>query len=304
MDRLEAMKIFTRVAELSSFSGAALDLDLPRATVSTQVQALEAHLGTQLLYRTTRRVQLTHDGEVFYARARDMLADMDEMEGLFQQTPASLKGRLRVDMPQGLAQTLFMRHLPEFMAQHPELEIDLSCTDRRVDIIAEGFDCVVRVGTLNDSALMARPLGHMALINVASPDYLKAYGTPRTLEDLSHHRLIHYAANISARTESGEAGFEYFDGNTYQTLAMPGAITVNNTAIYSEAALMGLGIIQVPRIGVVPHLLSGALVEVLPEHKAAPMPVNLIYPRRRHLARRVQVFMTWATALVKNHIEV
>ncbi|MDC7676694.1 LysR family transcriptional regulator [Asticcacaulis machinosus] len=303
MDRLDAMKIFTRVAELSSFSGAALDLDLPRATVSTQVQALEAHLGTQLLYRTTRKVHLTHDGEVFYARAREVLADMDEMETLFQQTPASLKGRLRIDMPQGLAQTLFMRHLPEFMAQHPELEIDLSCTDRRVDIIAEGFDCVLRVGTLNDSALMARPLGHMELVNVASPDYLKTYGTPQTLEDLSGHRLIHYVANISARTESGEAGFEYFDGSTYQTLPMPGAITVNNTAVYSQAALMGLGIIQVPRIGAAVHLKSGALVEVLPDHKAAPMPVNLIYPRRRHLARRVQVFMTWATALVKHHIE-
>lgn len=295
MNLTESLRIFARVASLSSFSLAAEQLGLPRTTVSAAVREAEAELGTRLLHRTTRRVQLTPDGQQVLERAQDLLADLDELRGLFRAEPASLRGRLRVDMPQALARDLVIPALPSFLAEHPGLAVELSSVDRRVDLVREGFDCVLRVGRLADSSLIARPLGTYRMVNVASPAYLKAMGTPRTLDDLATHRLVHYVPNLGARPD----GFEYLTADgTVQTLCMAGALTVNTTAAYEAAALAGLGLIQVPEAGVRPHLKARRLVAVLPDWHAAPMPVSLVYPHRRHLPRRVQVFMDWLAVLV------
>ena len=199
MNDLDAMRIFARVAELASFTRAAEDLGLPKASVSTAVQRLETHLGTRLLHRTTRRVELTQDGQLFYDRGRELLSDMDELQSMFRRSAESLRGRLRVDMPTGTARNFIIPRLPEFLDAHPHLEIELSSTDRRVDPVREGFDCVLRVGTLGDSNLIARPLGAHRIVNCASPAYLQRYGTPRTLDDLAAHRLIHYVTTFGAK---------------------------------------------------------------------------------------------------------
>ena len=190
MNQLDAMHVFVRVAELASFTRAADSLGLPKASASTAVQQLENLLGTRLLHRTTRKVQTTQDGQVFYERCKDLLADVDELQGMFRQAPQALRGRLRVDMPSGMAHSVVIPRLPEFLDLHPQLELELSSADRRVDLVREGFDCVVRVGTLGDSALIARPLGQFRVANCASPTYLQRYGVPRTLEDLATHRLV------------------------------------------------------------------------------------------------------------------
>jgi DNA-binding transcriptional LysR family regulator len=209
MLRPEQLQIYTRVAELASFTQAADSLGLPKASVSQAVQQLEAELGTRLLHRTTRRVQTTQDGQVFYERCKDLLAQLDEAQSLFRKGGEALRGRLRVDMPSGIARQQVLPHLAEFLALHPELELELSSTDRRVDLVREGFDCVLRIGTLDDSALVARPLGHMAQINCASPAYLARHGTPQTLDDLTDpaagHRLVHYLPTLGARP----VGWEY-----------------------------------------------------------------------------------------------
>ncbi|HTN40824.1 MAG TPA: LysR family transcriptional regulator, partial [Asticcacaulis sp.] len=145
MNRLEAMTVFVRVAELQSFTAAAISLGLPKSSASQAVSQLEAHLRVQLLYRTTRKVQLTHDGQAYYERCREVLAELDELESMFEQK-SDLTGSLRVDMPVSLARNFLVPRLPEFLSQHPGLGIELSCTDRRVDVVAEGFDCVIRVG--------------------------------------------------------------------------------------------------------------------------------------------------------------
>ncbi|MFT3998124.1 MAG: LysR family transcriptional regulator [Asticcacaulis sp.] len=295
MLRLDALLMFSRVAELSSFTRAAESLSLPKATVSTAVQGLEAQLGTQLLYRTTRRVQLTHDGQVFYERAKDLLADADDLSGLFQTR--AVTGRIRVDMPMGVAQNLVLPNLPAFLEAHPGLRVELSSTDRFVDVVREGFDCVIRIGQLSDSGLMVRALGWLPLGNYASPTYLARRGTPRTLEDLRQHRLVHYVSQMGARPD----GFDYFDGEKWQTIEMDGVLSVNNSEAYRHAALAGLGIIQAPRIGMVEHVAQGRLVEVLPDHVAASMPVSLIFPQRRHLARRVRVFIDWMAELMRGY---
>jgi len=294
MNQLDVMQTFIRVAELSSFSRAADSLGLPKASASTAVRKLETLLGTQLLHRTTRRVHLTADGQAFYERCKDLLDDVEELQSMFQRGPQMLRGRLRVDMSSGLARHLVLPRLPEFLDQHPQLEIELSSTDRRVDVVREGFDCVLRVGAVEDSTLVARRLGALPVVNCASPSYLARHGTPQKLEELDAHRLVHYVSTLGARSP----GFEYTDGNGYRTRPMPGALTINSADAYVGACLAGLGLIQAPRTGVAPLLDDGSLVEVLPQLAAEPMPVTLLYPQRRNLPRRVRAFMDWVAELL------
>jgi DNA-binding transcriptional LysR family regulator len=295
MDQLDRLRIFVRVAELGSFTRAAEALGLQKGVASVAVQQLENSLDARLLQRTTRRVELTHDGRACYERARDLLADADDLGALFRQTPQRLAGRLRVDMPTGIAQYHVIPHLQEFTAPHPALQLEISATDRRVDLIREGFDCVVRVGRVEEPSLVVRPLGLARVITCASPAYLARHGTPRTLADLAGHRLVRYSLNFGNQAE----GWEYFDGAQYRELPMDNSITVNNAAAYSAACLAGYGLIQVPLIGDGPHLATGALVHVLPQYEAEPMPVSLLYPHRRHLPLRVRAFMDWVAALLQ-----
>lgn len=299
MNRLDAMQVFVRVAELTSFTRAAESLGLPKASVSTAVQQLETALGARLLQRTTRRVELSQDGRAFYERCKDLLADMDELQAMFQQGPRSLRGRLRVDMPSGVARAFVIPQLPRFLAEHPQLEIELSSTDRRVDLVREGFDCVLRIGMPAEPHLIARPLGRLRMINCASPAYLREHGTPHTLEDLASHRLIHYVSTLGAKP----LGWEYPAGDGYATVSMPGALSVNNAEAYEAACLAGLGLIQVPAVGMRLALLQGLLVEVLPNLRAESMPVALLYPNRRNLSKRVQVFMQWLVEVMREQME-
>lgn len=294
MNRLDIMQVFVRVAELSSFTRAADSLGLPKASASAAVRKLETLLGTQLLHRTTRRVRLTADGQAFYERCKDVLDDVDELQSMFQHGPRTLRGRLRVDMSSGLARHFVLPRLLEFLDAHPQLEIELSGTDRHVDVVREGFDCVLRVGTVEDSTLVARRLGVLPVVTCASPAYLARYGMPRTLDDLDAHRLVHYVSTLGARSP----GFEYAAGDGYRTRPMPGALTVNSSGAYVAACLAGIGLVQVPRTGVAALLANGSLVEVLPQLHAEPMPVTLLYPQRRNLPRRVRAFMDWAAELL------
>ncbi|GAB3462309.1 LysR family transcriptional regulator [Massilia terrae] len=298
MDRTDGMRIFVRVAELASFTQAADSLGLSKASVSSAIRELEAGLGARLLQRTTRKVQMTPDGLLFYERCRDMLAELDELQAMFQQDDAALAGRLRVDLPIGAARNIVIPALPAFLRAHPRLQLELSSTDRRVDAVREGFDCVLRVGTLENSSLVARPLGHFELVNCASPDYLARHGVPHTPADLHAHWLVDYAPVMAGRP----ALFEYVEGGVRRTCAAPAAIAVNNSDAYQAACLAGLGIIQAPRAGMADQLAEGRLVQVLPEFQAPPMPVTLLYPSRRHLSKRVRRFMDWLADVMQPHL--
>jgi DNA-binding transcriptional LysR family regulator len=298
MNRIEAMHIFVRVAELASFTKAADSLGLPKASASTAVQQLEAQLGTQLLHRTTRKVQMTQDGHRFYERCTSLLADMDELTSMFQQAPQSISGRLRVDMNSSIARRI-LPHLAQFLRQHPQLEMELSCTDRRVDVVGEGFDCVVRVGTLTDSSLIVRRLGMFPIANCASRAYLQEHGVPRELDDLQQHKMIHYVSTLGQRPP----GFEYLDGDECRYVPVRGTLTVNSVEAYQDACLAGVGIIQAPRIGLTPWIEQGQLVEVLPQYHAEPMPISLLYAQRRNLSARVQVFMDWLHDIMAPYID-
>ena len=168
-----------------------------------------------------------------------------------------------------------------------------------MDVIREGFDCVVRVGALKDSGLIARPLGKLTQINCASPDYLTRFGYPQSLEDLADHALIHYASTLGVRPP----GFEVMIDGAVRWVKTGGILTVNSTETYQAACIAGLGIIQVPRTGVREALRAGDLIEILPQYRAEPLPVSLIYPHRRNLSRRVNLFMEWLGGLMKAYVD-
>ncbi len=298
MENIDAIKRFVRVAELGSFTKAANALGLPKASVSQAVQQLENRLGTQLLHRTTRKVQLTFDGRIFYERGKDVLTEMDELASLFQTDDASISGLIRVDMSYPMARMVIPR-LPEFLSRYPNIQIDLSSTDRLVDLIAEGFDCVVRAGTLSDSGLIVRPLVKLPQVNYASPTYLARYGTPTKLEDLSRHWLVHYHAN----TEMKPNTFEYWDGEQCRHIPMQRRLSVNSPDAYLSACLAGLGIIQTPLIDKQHLLTEGGLVEILGDFRAPPILVSLLYPHRRNLSKRVRIFMDWLSEVIKSHAQ-
>lgn len=301
MKQIEAMQIYLRVAELASFTQAAESLGLPRSTISMAVRQLESELGARLLHRTTRRVQMTQDGQLYYERCRDILADLDELNGFFRNEQTALQGRLRVDMPSSVARDVVLPALPGFLERYPALEIELSSTDRRVDLVREGFDCVLRVGNPGDASYIARRIGHYAMLNCASPAYVESYGMPEHPDELAAHRLIHYVGNFGGR----DSGFEYVDPETQAVrhVRMPGALTVNNSEAYLGACLAGLGIVQIPVAGVLSALEQGLLVALMPGYRAEPMPVSIIYANRRHQPRRVQVFMNWLEALMRPRLE-
>ncbi len=299
MDRYEAMRVFVRVAELQSFTQAAESLNLPKATVSTSVQNLEALVETKLLNRTTRSVQLTPEGTSFLERCKDILSDLEETESMFKSDSVQIKGKVRVDMIVPLARDFFIPLLPKFLEKYPGIEIELSSTDRKVDLVREGIDCVIRGGDLSEPGLLERELGTATVVNAAAPSYIQRFGKPKSIEDLKNHKLIYYSQTFASKPE----GFEYFDGDKYREAKMAGMITVNTVDSYKAACLAGLGICQNPINGIAKELESGALVEVLPKFRAEPFKVKMVYPQRRMLSKRVKVFMDWLEPLLKEHIQ-
>ncbi|KWE58284.1 transcriptional regulator [Burkholderia ubonensis] len=291
MDHLHAMRIFARVAHLGSFTKAAEQMQLPRPTVSNAVQYLEKHLKIRLLQRTTRRVALTAEGATYYERCARLLADLDDVETLFEDAGASPRGVIRVDLPERFALNKVIPAIPSFHARYPDLRIVMSTTDRFVDLIADGIDCAVRVGALSDTSLVARRIGELAQVNCASPAYLARHGTPRSPDDLPEHVAVGYFSTRTGR----ELDWEYADMDTGEMHAvkMRSVVSVNSSQAYLACCVAGLGLIQAPRDGLDAPLADGTLVEVLPEWNAAPLPVSVVFPHGRHLAPRVRIFVDW-----------
>ncbi|PZR14999.1 MAG: LysR family transcriptional regulator [Archangium gephyra] len=290
---LDSVRAFQKVAEQGSFTRAAAQLGLSKSRVSMLVTELEREVGSRLVLRTTRTVQLTSEGEQFLARAEGLLHDADELSTMFS-APSTLKGRLRVDLPVALARDRIIPRLPEFFAAHPNLELQLSATDRRVDVLREGFDVVLRVGSLDDSSLQVKRLGVLPMMNCASAAYLVRYGVPKTLEDLDAHYVVHYASRLGTEPPA----FEYRKGGKWFDKPMRALVTVNNTDAYRAACRAGLGIIQVPRLGTTDEEFR----EVLPDFTSQPLPVSLVHGYARSAPQRVRVFMAWLERVLRPHV--
>ncbi|RWR13256.1 LysR family transcriptional regulator [Paenirhodobacter populi] len=298
MDRIDLFRTFVRVVECASFTRAADTLGMPRSSVSAAIAELESRVGARLLNRTTRKVSTTPDGAAFHERCLQVIADVEETENLFLNRQAQPVGKLRIDVPGRIGRLILAPALPEFLDRYPGVEIDLGVTDRAIDLIGEGVDCALRVGPLPDSGLIARGIGDLPLINVASPAYLARHGTPESPADLSGHLAVNYASPTTGRVEP----WEWVGNGTAQTMEMRGRVTVNSAEASIACCLAGLGLLQIPAYDVRRHLVAGELVEVLPRHRAAPLPMTLLYPHRQHLSRRLRVFADWLEDLLKREV--
>jgi LysR family transcriptional regulator, regulator for bpeEF and oprC len=298
LDRIDLFRIFARVVECASFTRAADTLGLPRSSVSAAVLELEGRVGARLLHRTTRKVARTQDGDAFYESCLRLIADVEEAEGLFQQTSVGPTGKLRINVPGRIGRLIIAPALPDFLARYPQLCIELRVTDRAVNLVEESVDCVLRVGPLSDSGLVARKIGDLPLINVANPGYLADHGAPQTPADLGAHFAVNYASPSTGRVEN----WEWIEDDQVQTQTMRSRVTVNSAEAYIACCLAGLGLIQIPAYDVKRHLEAGELVEVMPGYRAAPMPMTLLYPHRQHLSRRLQVFADWLEAVLRRDL--
>jgi LysR family transcriptional regulator, regulator for bpeEF and oprC len=202
MDRFDTMLAFTRVVELESFTKAAMSLNLPKTTVSAQVLALEKRLRVKLLHRTTRRISVTTDGAAYYERAIRLLNELEETEAALHQATSNPKGRLRVDVPTPLGRLVIIPALQDFLKRYPEIQLEIGCDDRPIDLLEEGVDCVIRVGHPLDSTLVARRVGTMQFLLVASPEYLQTYGRPTHHDDLQRHQAVHFFSSKTGKVRN------------------------------------------------------------------------------------------------------
>ena len=287
MDRFDAMRVFCRVVERRSFTLAAEDTGLPRSTVTDAVKQLEARLGVRLLQRTTRHVSPTLDGEAYYQRCLSILADIEDAEGAF--AGARPKGLLRVDVHGTLARHFVLPSLPSFLETYPEIEFYMSEGDRLVDLVREGIDCVLRVGTPGDSDMVARRLAMLDEITLASPAYIAAHGLPQHPDRLTGHRMVGFHSSSTGTL----LPLEFIVDGAVRNIILPTAVAVNAAESYVSAARMGLGLIQIPRYHAENDLAEGRLVHVLENFPLTPTPVSLLYPRNRQLSPRVRVFIDW-----------
>jgi len=297
MNKLQAMEVFVQVVDAGGFTRASETLQLPKATVSTLVAGLESALSVKLLHRTTRHVSVTADGAAYYERCLRILADVKDAEESLSRTRLSPSGRLRVDAPTGLANEILVPALPSFFELYPDIQLELGCSDRPVDLIEEGVDCAVRGGQLADSTLIARRVGMLNFVTCAAPAYLERFGTPSHPRDLERHRCINYFSSKTGKIYS----WDYSRDGERIEMTLPGVVALNDSNAYLTAGLAGLGIIMIRSLLVHDALADGRLVRVLDDWVTDPLPIHVVYPQNRHLSAKVRVFVEWVADLMASH---
>lgn len=289
MELLQSMQVFARLAELGSFTRAADAMQMGRPQVTRAIQDLETSLGVRLFQRTTRTVRLTSEGERFYERVKEILGGVAQARAMFASPGSTLRGRLRVDIPTAFSQPGLIESLRNFSNLYPDIELALGVTDRTVDLIAEGVDCVLRIGELPSSSLVARRIGLATMVTCAAPRYLEQHGEPKTLDELRAHRGVTFISGQNQRP----LPWHFLDAGDEQTYVSRHGITVNESNAYVECGVAAFGIVQAPGITLDRFLADGSLVEVLRPYRPRPRPVSVLYPSRCHLAPQVHVFVDW-----------
>lgn len=285
MDRLQAMGIFRAVVDAGSFAGGARKLGLSNAMVSKQVARLETALGVRLLTRTTRRLQLTAEGERYLKGAAHLLDELYELEAGLGEQRGEIRGRLRLSAPLDFGVRELMPALQAFEQTHPAVQLEVVLEDRRVDPLAEDFDLVVRVGELEDSSLIARHLMSMPMHVYAAPSYLRQHGVPQHPDELRYHRCLHYSLQ-----REGPSWSFMVDGTVRRVRFRP-VLTCNNGRALVEAASRGMGLVYKPAFLGEPEVARGRLVRVLDAYVVPPVGVHLLYAERELIPARLQALI-------------
>lgn len=285
MKDLNEIVVFARVAQQGSFSRAAKALGMPLSTVSRKVSDLEARLGISLMQRSTRKLQLTNAGEIYYRYCADLLQGLDEAETRVTQMHQQPEGRLRLTVPLGMASGSFADFLSRFARKYTRIEIDLVISNRFVDIIGENIDLAIRFGPLEDSALVAKRLGTSHLLLVSSPEYLKKHGSPKTPDDLANFDCLSFLSRM------GGTSWEFMRDKALKRVQVKGQVQASDMGALKELALRGHGITRLPEMYCQAEIKAGLFRQLLPEWRSAPAPVHVVYANRRYLPARLSVFI-------------
>ncbi|PWK35106.1 LysR family transcriptional regulator [Cupriavidus plantarum] len=300
MGRLEAIRIFAKVAETQSFSKTADLMDLPRGSVSRTIQTLEEQLEVRLLSRSTRQVSLTDAGKLYYERCQQILTDLAEVEAELTHARTVSRGTVRIDTSGSIARSLVVPALDAFYAQYPDIDVRIGIADRNIDLIQEGVDFVLRAGPLEASSLVARRIGNARIVTCASPAYLERHGVPRTFADLDRHVAVNYASPRTGRI----LPFAFIEGDRTVNITMKGRLAVNEGSAYIESGLRGLGIIQPTRFYVAELIREGKLVEILQDAQTLSTPLSIVYTNRNHIHSAVRVFMDWLAETLRRNPDI
>ncbi|ATM97293.1 LysR family regulatory protein [Yersinia frederiksenii] len=297
MDQIQAMRIFVRIVELGNFSRAAEKLQLPRATVSHTLKRLEHRLGVRLFVRTTRQVNITAEGSLYYQRCLQLLSAFEEANSLFSHQRLQPEGKVRIDMPHSLARNVVIPALSDFYQRYPHITLILGANDTTIDLLREGVDCVLRAWLPHDEQLTARNIGQQPQITCASPAYLAKYGIPTSLDDLTGHQAVGYFSQLNSR----DYPLEFVSQGKIESRILPSILSVSGADAYIAAGVAGLGLIQAPTPGIHRQLTQGELIEVLPDMPPPTMPLFIMFPPGRFLAPRVRVLIDWLIELFAHY---
>lgn len=297
MDRIAAMNAFVRVVEAGNFTKAADTLNLPNATVTRLIQGLEQDLQVKLLHRTTRAVTVTPAGAGYYERVVRLLADLTDIESTTRLSQGQPAGKVRVEAPAAIGAMVILPALHEFQRSFPDVQIELGVGNRRSDLVAEGIDCAIRAGQLDEQQIVARQIGAFRSITCATPALLEAHGTPRTPDALAAWPTV---GMLSART-GRPLPFRYSRDSVELEPALDHRLVVNDTNSYVTAALAGLGLVQAPGYAVHAALAQGRLTAVLEDWQTPEFPIHMLYAPNRYLSAQVRAFIDWTVALFERH---
>ncbi len=293
MNKLQAMEVFVRVVDTGGFTRASESLGMPKATVTTSIRDLELLLKVKLLNRTTRRVAVTTDGAAYYERCVAILDQVHDAEESLSSDHASVSGRLRVDVATIFARTNLIPVMAEFQARFPGIQLELGCSDRPVNLVEQGVDCAIRGGIVADQNLIARRVGTLHFITCATPAYFARHGRPTHPRELADHVCLNYFSTTTGRTLDWDFAK---DGESLQ-LALQGPLAVNDSSVYFDACMAGLGIALLATSTVRTQIESGELEIVLGNWLSEPLPIHIVYPLNRNLSNKVRVFVEWIAEL-------
>ncbi|RED53834.1 LysR family transcriptional regulator [Aestuariispira insulae] len=286
MHDVNDMAVFVRVAELGSLSGAGHDLRLSPAVVSNRIAKLEDRLGVRLLNRTTRKVQMTEEGQVYFDHCVHILQQIEEVESTLSEKKQAPKGVLKVTMPTSFGKMHVSPIIPDFMENYPDVEVRLQLTERMVSLVEEGMDIGIRVGKLDNSSMIARTLAPDTRYICGAPDYLKKHGIPKTPADLADHNCL-----LLRFPGSRQFKWTFLENGEAVQYSVAGNMDSNNSEVLLQWALAGQGLVMKSTWETSEHLQSGALVPVLTDYMPQDLSVSAIYPHSRYLPPKVRVFI-------------
>ncbi|WP_427838781.1 LysR family transcriptional regulator [Actinobacillus pleuropneumoniae] len=290
MDKLNAINLFCRVIETQSFTQAAQLEQISLAMASKLIAQLEEHLNVRLLHRTTRKITPTEAGLLYYQRCLPILNELKDAEDSVSNITSTLQGKITISLPMDFGSRFVAPYLGQFMTTYPNIQLNIEFSDRRVDVVAEGYDLVLRIGALEDSSIVAKRIARSELVLLASPEYLAKHGTPENLAQLAEHTCLIY---------ENHQQWQFTDGDQKVKIKPNAHVISNNGYALLQMTKAGQGIVNLPLFLAKEEISAGKLVEILPQYKQHSIDISILYPHRRYLSPKVKVLIEFLATLMQ-----